>query len=56
MRDIYLIKILHATTHHPHFELDDIMWAKKYTQKLPIPEREQKVHDILSSHSAWVIE
>lgn len=40
----------------PYFDLDDIMWNKKYTDKLPVEERIPKLHALLKTHKHWVIE
>ncbi|MEI7563122.1 MAG: hypothetical protein WCJ39_05660 [bacterium] len=43
--------------HIPHFCLDDIMWYKKYSEKLPLEQRTYKLHaNILEQHNRWVIE
>lgn len=40
----------------PHFDLDDVFWKKKYTDKRSMDERIQKVSTILKKNKSWVIE
>jgi adenylate kinase family enzyme len=43
--------------HIPHFALDDILWYKKYKEKLPVEQRTYKLHHtILQKYDTWVIE
>lgn len=53
----FLAKRISALKHLPHFELDDIMRFKKYTEKLPMEQRTHKLHQtILQKYDKWVIE
>ncbi len=40
----------------PHFDLDNVFWKKKYTDKRSMDERIQKVSTILKKNKIWVIE
>ena len=51
-----LAKKISQRKHIPYFDLDDIMWNKKYTDKLPVEQRVPKLHTLLETHRKWVIE
>jgi adenylate kinase family enzyme len=52
-----LAKKISSIKHIPYFDLDDIMWFKKYTEKLPMQQRTYKLHHtILQQHHKRIIE
>ncbi len=51
-----LAKKISKIKHIPNFDLDDIMRFKKYTEKLPMEQRDYKLNALLQEHIKRVIE
>lgn len=51
-----LAERIHNIKKVSYFDLDDIRWAKKYTEKLSEEKRKYKIQQILKQYKKWIVE